>query len=70
MLWGNERFWEEVIAYFPLIRHEPHRKTKKKYGREKLRGGGINRWTDIRIHRQRGDLISLLFFILKARKVG
>jgi hypothetical protein len=22
----NQRFWEELIAYFPLIRHGPHRK--------------------------------------------
>jgi hypothetical protein len=22
----NKKFWEELIAYFPLIRHVPHRK--------------------------------------------
>jgi hypothetical protein len=22
----ENKFWEEVIAYFPLIRHEPHRR--------------------------------------------
>jgi hypothetical protein len=22
----NKRFWEELIAYFPLIRHGPHTK--------------------------------------------
>jgi hypothetical protein len=22
----NKKFWEELIAYFPLIRHGPHRK--------------------------------------------
>jgi hypothetical protein len=25
----NKKFWEELIAYFPLIRHGPHRKRKK-----------------------------------------
>jgi hypothetical protein len=24
----NNKFWEELIAYFPLIRHGPHRKQK------------------------------------------
>jgi hypothetical protein len=24
-----KKFWEELIAYFPLIRHEPHRTRKK-----------------------------------------
>jgi hypothetical protein len=23
---SNDKFWEEIIAYFPLIRHGPHRK--------------------------------------------
>jgi hypothetical protein len=23
---NNNKFWEELIAYFPLIRHGPHRK--------------------------------------------
>jgi hypothetical protein len=23
---SDQSFWEELIAYFPLIRHEPHRK--------------------------------------------
>jgi hypothetical protein len=22
----NKKFWEELIAYFPLIQYEPHRK--------------------------------------------
>jgi hypothetical protein len=22
----NKKFWEDLIAYFPLIRHGPHRK--------------------------------------------
>jgi hypothetical protein len=22
----HKKFWEEIIAYFPLIRHKPHRK--------------------------------------------
>jgi hypothetical protein len=25
----NKKFWEEIIAYFPLIRHGPHRKRNK-----------------------------------------
>jgi hypothetical protein len=24
----NKKFWEELIAYFPLIRHAPHRKRR------------------------------------------
>jgi hypothetical protein len=24
----NKKMWEELIAYFPLIRHEPYRKRK------------------------------------------
>jgi hypothetical protein len=28
MLAINNKFWEELIAYFPLIRHGPHRKRK------------------------------------------
>jgi hypothetical protein len=24
--WKNKKFWEELIAYFPLIRHGPHTK--------------------------------------------
>jgi hypothetical protein len=27
----SKKFWEELIAYFPLIRHGPHRKPKN-YG--------------------------------------
>jgi hypothetical protein len=60
------KFWEEPIDYFPLIRHGPHKKRKKGdtqtarrshisfhffiISRSKIRG----------IHRQQGDLISLL----------
>jgi hypothetical protein len=25
---NNKKFWEELIAYFPLIRHGPHRKQR------------------------------------------
>jgi hypothetical protein len=25
----NKKFWEELIAYFPLIRHGPHRKRRR-----------------------------------------
>jgi hypothetical protein len=26
-MWGkNKKLWEELVAYFPLIRHGPHRK--------------------------------------------
>jgi hypothetical protein len=24
--WSHKKFWEELIAYFPFIRHGPHRK--------------------------------------------
>jgi hypothetical protein len=37
----NKKFWEELIAYFPLIRHGPHRKR--------------NNYVDT--HRQQGDHI-------------
>jgi hypothetical protein len=37
----NQKFWEELIAYFPLIRHGPHRKR--------------NKYVDT--HRQQDDLI-------------
>jgi hypothetical protein len=52
-LWYNKKFWEEVITYFPYIRHKQQR---KKYMGD--------------THRQHGDLISLLFFVFKTRKVG
>jgi hypothetical protein len=26
--YNNKKFWEELIAYFPFIRHEPHRKRR------------------------------------------
>jgi hypothetical protein len=50
---NNRKFWEELIAYFPLILHGPHRKLKIR---------GIHRHTDGQreIHREQGDLISLL----------
>jgi hypothetical protein len=38
---NNKKFWEELIAYFPLIPHAPHIKTL----------GGRHRY------RQQGDLI-------------
>jgi hypothetical protein len=44
---NNEKFWEELVAYFPLIRHGPHRKRKSE---------------DTPTHRQQGDLIRLLLF--------
>jgi hypothetical protein len=37
----NKKFWEELMAYFRLVRHEPHRKR--------------NNYEDT--HRQQGDLI-------------
>jgi hypothetical protein len=27
---NNKKFWEELIAHFPFIRHGPHRKQKIK----------------------------------------
>jgi hypothetical protein len=39
---NNEKFWEEAIAYFPLIQHGEHRKRKQNWG----------------IHRQQDDLMS------------
>jgi hypothetical protein len=44
-------FWEELTAYFPLIRYGPHRKRKKLGG-----------YTGTLTYRQQGDLISLLLF--------
>jgi hypothetical protein len=74
----SNMFLEEVMAYFPFIRHGPHRKPKKLRGghREtarrshkpkKLREGG---YRDTRTdtdgythgHRQQGNLISLVLF--------
>jgi hypothetical protein len=45
---NNKKFWEELIAYFPLIRHGLHRKRQNEGG----------------IHRQQGDLISLPLFLV------
>jgi hypothetical protein len=38
---SDEKFWEELIAYFTIIRHGPHRKRNNYVG----------------THRQQGDLI-------------
>jgi hypothetical protein len=27
----NKKLWEELISYFPLIRHEPHRKRREQF---------------------------------------
>jgi hypothetical protein len=52
----HKKFWEELIAYFTLIRHAPPRKQKKNYG-------GIHKQAE----RKQDDLISL--FIFFKRKV-
>jgi hypothetical protein len=61
---NNKKFWEEPVAYFPLIRHGPHRKQKRGWTQtgkqpsdlisllKKILGGGYT-------NRQQGDLISL-----------
>jgi hypothetical protein len=41
----NKKFWEELIAYFPVIQHGPHRKPNN------FLGGGT----------QQGYLISLKY---------
>jgi hypothetical protein len=40
------KFWEELIAFYPLTRHGPHRK-RKKYGANQT-------------HSEKSDLISFL----------
>jgi hypothetical protein len=53
----NKKFWEELIAYFPLIRHGPHRKRKT--------------WRYTRTDTQTARLShkpSIIFF--KVRKIG
>jgi hypothetical protein len=45
----NKQVLEGIIAYFPLIRHGPHRK-RKKLGK-------------VETHRQQGELISLLLLL-------
>jgi hypothetical protein len=69
----NEKFWEELIAYCPLIRNGPHRK-QKKIGEgtdtQTARRSHQPHWygtnhvgkekiTRRDTHRQQGDLISL-----------
>jgi hypothetical protein len=51
-----KKFWEEVIAYFPLIRHGPHRKRSRCLATIR----GIHRHTYTR--GQQRDLITLLYF--------
>jgi hypothetical protein len=51
----NQMFWEELIAYFPFIRYEPHRKRKIR-GEHTDRG---DRQTDRQREREQGDLIRL-----------
>jgi hypothetical protein len=46
MFISNKKFWEEIIANFPLVQHGLHRNPKK-FG-----------YAD----RQQGDIISLLLF--------
>jgi hypothetical protein len=49
-----EKFWEDLMAYFHLMRQASHRKQKNE--------GGTHRDTDIKtvsLARQQGDLISL-----------
>jgi hypothetical protein len=60
-----KKFWEELIAYFPLIRHGPHkkqnnldtqidRKVISQCTKARINGRGAHRQTDKhrRIHRQ------------------
>jgi hypothetical protein len=42
------KFWEELMAYFPFISHGPHKKRKI--------------MVDTQTHRQKSELISVLLF--------
>jgi hypothetical protein len=67
-----KKFWEELIAYFPLIRHGPHRKRIRCLAtimgllpsRCLATIGEIHRHkhTQTHTHGQQRDLISLLYF--------
>jgi hypothetical protein len=54
------KFWEELIAYFPLIQYGPQRKRKKIRETESRVISQTDRETDT----QRGDLISPLSFFM------
>jgi hypothetical protein len=62
-----KKFWEELISYFPLLRHGLHRKRKKNCGDTQTyrqKGDFISLLTKIReINRQQDDLISFISFI-------
>jgi hypothetical protein len=51
----NKKFWEEIIAYFPLMQHRPHTK-------QKIRGG-------IKMCRQQSG-VKASFYLFKIKKVG
>jgi hypothetical protein len=54
----NKKLGEELIAYFPLVRHGPHRKQ----GIQNKNYGGL--------HRQKGDLVQASFNFLKIKKAS
>jgi hypothetical protein len=66
----NKKFWEELIAYFPLIQG-PHRKRSRCLATirgllpsrcQTVIGGYTDTHTHTHTHGQQRDLISLLYF--------
>jgi hypothetical protein len=69
-LYINKKFWEEIITYFPLIRHGPVR--KKLGGSCRGQGGLISLLTQIRggcADRQQGCLINLKSYVVIYREM-
>jgi hypothetical protein len=62
----DKNFWEELIAYFPLIRHGPHRKRKIKGGQTHREQDDLISLKSLKnyggIRRKKGGLISLILF--------
>jgi hypothetical protein len=52
----DKKFWEELIAYIPLLRDGPHRKQKNEGDTQTK----CNNRAHTQTHGQEGDLISLL----------
>jgi hypothetical protein len=60
--------WEELMAYFPSIRHGPHRKRVIHHRPHRKRNTGklgeIHRM-DTKTRREKGDLVSFILFSIR-----